>query len=105
MDTDAFPTSFISTVRKTIRARHLPPATEENYCHWIEAFIRYGDYTSAEEIRAEDVNRFLTHLATKPEISPGMRSRAFNALLFLFWHVLRPPPENANPDLGRMRAG
>lgn len=88
--------TFMRTVRDTIRARQLALATEKTYCYWIRQFIRHQRYRSPGDIVAADVTAFLTWLATERHVSPNTQNQAFNALLFLFRHVLNQPLENIN---------
>jgi integron integrase len=83
-------------VRQSIRARHLALATEKTYCHWIKHFIRYHRYTSPGQINPKGVTEFLNYLTLSRHVSPATQNIAFNALVFLFRHVLNLPLDNIN---------
>lgn len=85
---------FMKTVRETIRVKQMALATEKIYCYWIRFFIRYHHYSSPGEIRSDDVIAFLTYLAVSRRVSPNTQNQAFDALLFLFRHVLNMPLDN-----------
>lgn len=85
---------FMKKVRDTLRFRQMALSTEKNYCYWIRFFIRYHNYASPEAICSDDVTSFLTHLAVTRHVLPSTQNQAFNALLFLFRHVLNMPLDN-----------
>lgn len=85
---------FIQQVRNALRSKHYAFATEKSYCYWVRNFIRFNNYQSVTAISAEDVTDFLTHLAVNRNVSPSTQDQAFNALIFLFRHVLELPIEN-----------
>tara|TARA_R110000787_G_scaffold240983_1_gene347212 strand:+ start:1222 stop:2193 length:972 start_codon:yes stop_codon:yes gene_type:complete len=87
---------FMKKVRDTLRFKQMALSTETNYCYWIRFFIRYHNYASPEAIRSDDVTSFLTHLAVTSHVSPNTQNQAFNALLFLFRHVLNMPLDNVD---------
>lgn len=82
---------FMQQVRGIMRARYLAPATEKTYCYWIGYFVRQQGLRSAEAMTGDHVTAFLSWLATHRQISPATQNQAFNALLFLFRHVLQRP--------------
>ena len=88
------PSPFIDQVRAKLRFKQMAYATEKAYLYWIRFFIHFNQYQSPTEIKADDVTNFLTHLAVKRHVSPNTQNQAFNALLFLFRHVLNIPFEN-----------
>lgn len=87
---------FMTRVREVIRIRQLALATEKVYCYWIQAFIKQQGYTSSEQISPTGVDSFLSHLAITRRVSPNTQNQAFNALLFLFRHVLNQELKGIN---------
>lgn len=85
---------FMRRVRDCLRLRQMAFATEKSYCYWIRFFIRQQCIRNPEEMSAEKLTAFLTYLAVQRHVSPNTQNQAFNALLFLFNHVLRRPLEN-----------
>lgn len=85
---------FMAQVRSVVRVQQKAFATEKTYCYWINQFIRFCGYQSPDEICAEDVTRFLTHLSVNRHVSPNTQNQALCALVFLFRHVLNRPLEN-----------
>ncbi len=80
---------FMQRVQEIMRARYLALATEKSYCYWIRYFIRQQKPSSPEAMTGEQVTAFLSWLATEQNISPATQNQAFNALVFLFRHVLQ----------------
>ncbi|WP_101758615.1 integron integrase [Oceanicoccus sp. KOV_DT_Chl] len=85
---------FMRRVRDTLRLQQKAYATEKTYCHWIRYFIKHYGYQSDTEIKSEHVVQFLTYLAVNRQVSPSTQNIAFNALLFLFRHVLKKELKN-----------
>lgn len=88
--------TFMKRVRDVIRMRQMALATEKTYCYWIQFFIRHQGYISPTQISSAGVEAFLTYLAVSRHVSPNTQNQAFNALLFLFRHVLRQELNGVN---------
>lgn len=97
------PSPFLSRVRDCIRMRQLAYATEKTYCYWIRFFIRQQAIRHPDEMDGDRVTEFLTFLAVQRNVSPNTQNQAFNALLFLFKHVLLRPLENIQAVRARER--
>jgi len=54
----------------------------------MQKFQSFTKGKSPELISTEDVKEYLTFLAVKRKVSASTQNQAFNALLFLFRHVL-----------------
>ena len=74
---------------RVVRCRHLSYRTERTYLGWVKRFESWLDGRDVCEAADSDVERFLSDLAVKEAVSAGTQNQAFNALLFLFRHVLR----------------
>lgn len=85
---------FIRRVRDCMRLRHLALATEKTYCYWIRYFIRQQHIKHPDAMEGDKVTAFLTYIAVHQHVSPNTQNQAFNALLFMFRHVLQRPIEN-----------
>jgi len=80
----------LEEVTRLIRLRHYSYSTERTYLQWIERFFSYsltGGRTPAD-LTAKDFRDFLSHLALKQRVASSTQNQAFNAVLFLFRHVL-----------------
>ena len=72
-----------------IKTRHYSPKTLKAYALWAAKFRSFtGDKTS-DSVSAAEVKAYLTYLAVKCKVSASTQNQAFNALLFLFRHVLQ----------------
>ncbi len=91
-----FSSPFMRKTRDIMRLNQAAYATEKSYCNWIRRFIRHQGFTAADQIEASHVTSFLTYLAVDGEVSPNTQNQAFNALLYLFTHVLKKDLENVN---------
>ena len=88
---DAMP-ELLEETQRLIRLKHYSYSTEKTYLQWIKRFLEYSRQTSKKETSAEldaaDCKNFLSHLALKEKVSASTQNQAFNAILFLFRHVL-----------------
>lgn len=82
---------FLTHVREVMRARHLSVRTEQAYVDWIRRFIHFHGKRHPSVLNEADVAAFLTHLAVGREVAAATQNQAFNALVFLYRHVLRRP--------------
>jgi integron integrase len=76
---------------RLIRLKHYSYSTERTYLQWVDRFEVYLQHTGRELNIADssDLKQFLSHLALKRNVSSSTQNQAFNALLFLFRHVLK----------------
>ncbi|ANT64002.1 integron integrase [Prosthecochloris sp. CIB 2401] len=71
-----------------LRLRHRSYRTEQTYNAWVRRFGRFLEHKHPGSIEQSDVERFLSYLAVEGKVSASTQNQAFNALLFLFRHVL-----------------
>lgn len=79
---------LLDQVRERIRVLHYSRATEKTYIHWILAFIRFHGRRHPLEMGAQEVEAYLSHLATDREVAAGTQNQAMHAILFLYKQVL-----------------
>lgn len=79
---------FMEQCREVMRFRHLALRSEQAYLEWIKRFIFFHQKRHPKDMGEPEVRAFLTHLAVKFNVSAGTQNQAFNALLFLYRHVL-----------------
>jgi len=72
-----------------IRVRQYSRKTLGAYSGWVRRFAWFVGSKAPREITAEDAREFLTALAVRDRVSASTQNQAFNALLFLFRHVLK----------------
>jgi integron integrase len=85
------PPKLLDRVREAIRVRHYSRRTEQAYISWIVRFIRFHGLRHPEEMGTEEIEHFLTHLATRQKVAASTQNQALNALVFLYRHVLKQP--------------
>jgi site-specific recombinase XerD len=83
------PPKLLDRVRAAVRFNHYSPPTEQAYVDWIERFIRFHGIRHPQEMGAEEVRAFLTHLATELNVTASTQNQAFSALFFLYREVLK----------------
>ena len=79
---------LLDQVREQLRLRHYSPRTETAYVHWIRRFILFHGKQHPLALGSRHVAVFLTHLATRDEVSASTQNQALNALVFLYRQVL-----------------
>lgn len=79
-----------------IRFKHYSLSTERTYVHWVKRYILFHNKRHPKDMGKIEIEQFLTHLATKLNVSPTTQNQAFNALLFLYEQVLNISLKNEN---------
>ena len=80
---------LLDEVRAQCRLGHYSGRTEEAYVGWIRRFIIFHAKRHPREMGAGEVRAFLSHLATKAQVSASTQNQALGALVFLYRRVLR----------------
>ena len=75
-------------LHKEMRLRAHSPKTESSYLNWIRRFRDFAGDLPVDEVSAETARDFLTSLAVERKVAASTQNVAFNALLFLFRHIL-----------------
>ncbi|MDG4554283.1 MAG: integron integrase [Candidatus Competibacter sp.] len=80
--------SVYDGLTSAIKVRHYSPKTLDTYKIWIQKFQTFTQSKDPRLLSMDDVKGFLSFLAVHKNISASSQNQAFNALLFLFGHVL-----------------
>lgn len=84
---------ILDQVRQAIRVRHYSYQTEQTYLYWIEDYIRFSKtpqgWRHPKDLGTVEVTAYLTYLAAKRDVAASTQNVAFNALIFLYRHVLK----------------
>jgi integron integrase len=72
-----------------IKRRNYSPKTLTTYCKWVQRFGEHTEYMPVEAVTDDEARAFLTDLAVKADVVASTQNQAFNALLFLFRHILK----------------
>ena len=83
-----------SKLREALRIKHYAYITEKTYMDWFGRFFDYLQKTRKKDwdtagANQEDVRDFLSYLAIHQRVSASTQNQAFNAILFVFRHVLQ----------------
>jgi integron integrase len=71
-----------------VRRRNYSRRTEQAYWFWIRWFIRHSGVRHPAEMGPQEVEAFLSWLATEREVAAATQNQALSALLFLYKEVL-----------------
>jgi len=82
------PKMLLDQVRERVRLKHYSIRTEQAYVSWIKRFILFHQKRHPREMGRGEIEAFLSHLAVVRKVSSSTQNQAFNALLFLYNHVL-----------------
>jgi integron integrase len=82
---------LLEKTRRAIRVRHYSLRTEEAYLGWVNRFFRFHR-RHPRELEADEINRFLTHLAVHDHVAASTQRQALSAILFLYRNVLKMDP-------------
>jgi integron integrase len=80
---------IIASLSDEIKARHYSRKTLQHYANWTRKYQGYLLHKDPANLSAQDVKSYLTHLAVDCKVSSSTQNLAFNALLFLYRHVLK----------------
>ena len=81
----------IDQVREVLRYHHYSIRTEQTYVMWILRYIRFNGTRHPTEIGKKEIEKFLSYLAEDKNVAKSTQNQAFNAILFLYRHVLDLP--------------
>jgi integron integrase len=83
---------LLDQVREVCRVRHYSSRTEKAYIHWIKRYIFYHDKRHPKDMDDNEINAFLSWLATSRNVAAATQNQALNALVFLYHQVLKVDP-------------
>ncbi len=79
---------LLDQVREKLRVKHYAIRTERAYLEWIKRFIRFHGLKHPASMGAQEVERFLSHLAVEGKVAASTQNQALSALVFLYREVL-----------------
>ena len=88
---------LLKRMREIMRTKHMSIKTEDAYVSWCAQFFAWSDCGSVDCMDGKLAEDFLTHLAVEKKVSAATQNQCFNAILFLFRHVL-------GKELGEVKA-
>src|SRR3990172_5292027 len=81
--------SIIAQLADEINTRHYSRKTLLHYANWSRKFQNYLSHKDPVQLSSQDVKSYLTYLAVRCKVSSSTQNLAFNALLFLYRHILK----------------
>ena len=72
-----------------MRLKHMSRRTEEAYVSRVRRCMLFHAKRHPTEMGADAIRAFLTHLAVQGNVAASTHNGAFNALVFLYHHVLK----------------
>jgi integron integrase len=78
-------------VRERIRVRHYSYKTELTYVAWVKRFIAFHNMQHPATLGPQAIGAFISHLATKRDVSASTQNQALAAVVFLYEQVLNIP--------------
>jgi len=79
---------LLDEVKSHIQTRHYSRRTEKSYVSWILKYIYFHNKTHPAKMGENEINQFLTYLATDKHVSASTQNQALSAILFLYKWVL-----------------
>ena len=79
---------LLDRMRVHLRTRHYSLRTEEAYVDWARRFILFHSKRHPQDMGAEEVEAFLSHLAVDRQVAASTQNQAKSALLYLYKQVL-----------------
>ncbi len=76
-------------LKESIRMRNYSQRTYKTYSHWIGRFQGFLHHKDLHTIDSDDAKRFLSDLAVRLNVAASTQNQAFNALLYLYAHILK----------------
>jgi integron integrase len=80
---------IITCLAAEIKMRHYSRKTLKAYADWSRKFQGYLRNKTPDALTADDVKAYLTYLAVECKVAASTQNQAFNALLFLYRHILK----------------
>jgi integron integrase len=88
MESDKKWKSVAEETVRMLRLKQRSLSTEKTYMGWLRDFYRFCNTTPPHALEESHLRDYLTHLAVNRKVAAATQTQAFNALLFVFRHVL-----------------
>jgi site-specific recombinase XerD len=79
---------LLDQVRERMRRLGMACRSEEAYVGWVRRFVLANGKRHPRDLGAPEIERFLTALAVRGQVSASTQNQALSALLFLYRQVL-----------------
>jgi integron integrase len=79
---------LLEQLRQAIRVRHYSIRTEQTYVDWAKDYIYFHNKRHPAEMGSNEINEYLSYLASFRKVSSNTQNQALCALLFLYRNVI-----------------
>jgi integrase len=92
-------------VRQVLRYHYYSYRTEKTYCNWIIRFLKFYHFKChPKNLGKNEIEAYLSYLATHQKVSASTQKQAMNSILFLYREVLdMRVEENISPVKSKKR--
>jgi integron integrase len=97
----AKPKKLLDRAREVMRLKHYSVRTEQAHIAWMTRHILFHNKRHPMEMGPAEIEAFLSHLAMERNVSAATQNQAFNAILFLYRHILEISLEGQGIDAAR----
>ena len=80
---------LLEQVSDVIRIKHYSQRTEKTYSDWIRRYIIFHKKRHPKDMGTEEIQAFISHLATERHLSASSQNQALSAIIFLYRYVLK----------------
>ncbi len=81
-----------SKLENILMIKHRSLQTAKAYLYWLDQIALYSRKASPHDLEDEDFINFISFLAVERQVASSTQNQAFNALLFLYRHILGRDP-------------
>src|SRR5512133_762047 len=78
--TQRMPKKLLDQLSDALRMRHYSYRTEETYIDWVRRYILFHQKRHPESMGAEEIQAFITHLATDRKVAASTQNQALSAI-------------------------
>jgi integron integrase len=80
---------LLDQVSDAIRVKHYSLRTEQTYKDWIKRYILFHNKRHPKDMGLDEIQAFISHLATERALSASSQNQALSAVIFLYRYVLQ----------------
>ena len=80
---------LLDELRTALRMKHYSYRTEQCYVYWARRYILFHNKKHPNTMGASEVRSFCSYLAEKEHVSASTQNQAFNAMVFLYRHIVK----------------
>ena len=80
---------LLQQIKDKCMALHYSKSTANIYSNWCKQFIVYHNKRHPSELGENEINAFLSHLATDKNVSASTQNQALHSILFMYKQILK----------------